>query len=164
MTEQKKAPHLIQRLQKTYDGKPREGAKGVDRFFMMDYMGSSEFEWGALPASLKRIRAMPKIAEPKRIKVNQYVVWYVGPAEYHEVAELLFRDQLNSRQNQKMRLKEATRIFDTFIGDDWLNKKRDDYVGWWDVENDWAFFITKDHARNWIKTLWPAEESKPKAT
>jgi hypothetical protein len=164
MTEQeKKPPYLVQRLQKTYDGKPREGAKGVDRFFMMDYMGSAEFEFGALPASLKRIRAMPKIAEPKRIKIAQHVVWYVGPEDYREVAELFFRDQLNTRQNQKMRLKESSRIYQSFIGDDW-DKKRDDYVGWWDVEHDWAFFVTKDHARNWIKTLWPAEESKPKST
>src|ERR1035437_10162068 len=30
--------------------------QGIDALVHFDYMGSSEFEWGALPKSLKRIR------------------------------------------------------------------------------------------------------------
>lgn len=35
---------------------------GFDGLFSLDYMGSAEFEWGAIPDSLKRIRASRKIA------------------------------------------------------------------------------------------------------
>lgn len=49
--------YLTQRLTRR-DG----GGSGFDAHFSCDYMGSAEFEWGALPASLKRIRASRKIA------------------------------------------------------------------------------------------------------
>lgn len=34
----------------------REYKTGIDSILKFDYMGSSEFEWGALPKSLGRIR------------------------------------------------------------------------------------------------------------
>lgn len=48
--------YLTQRL-KRRDG----GGKGFDRLFACEYMGSAEFEWGAIPESLKRIRASRKV-------------------------------------------------------------------------------------------------------
>ena len=45
-------PYLIQR------GKfeSRDFKEGIDSILKFDYMGSSEFEWGALPKSLQAIR------------------------------------------------------------------------------------------------------------
>jgi len=43
-------PYLIQRMIKQKD--PQENPT-IDQLYKMDYMGSSEFEWGALPKSLK---------------------------------------------------------------------------------------------------------------
>ena len=48
--------YLIQRL--TRRGIP-DLSRGFDGIFQMDYMGSSEFEWGAPGDSLRRIRATP---------------------------------------------------------------------------------------------------------
>lgn len=45
-------PYYIQRA--TFSNRPREGVDGVLEF---DYMGSSEFEFGAIGNSLKRIRS-----------------------------------------------------------------------------------------------------------
>ena len=46
-------PHLIQRG--SFKDIPDEEIIGLDSLIRYDYMGSSEFEWGALPTSLKRI-------------------------------------------------------------------------------------------------------------
>lgn len=52
-------PYLIQR------GKfvDREYKTGIDSILQWDYMGSAEFEWGALPKSLKIIRDIKESCE-----------------------------------------------------------------------------------------------------
>lgn len=47
--------YLVQRLQQR--DRLLVGASGFDRAFACEYMGSAEFEWGALPDSLKRMRS-----------------------------------------------------------------------------------------------------------
>lgn len=51
--------HLVQRLWLRDTDNPK--GKGVDKFTSFDYMGSSEFEWGALPAALKQMRGSNKL-------------------------------------------------------------------------------------------------------
>lgn len=46
-------PHLVQRA--TFSDNPHR--TGMDSILDFDYMGSSEYEWGAIGGSLKRIRA-----------------------------------------------------------------------------------------------------------
>lgn len=48
--------YLVQRLDRR-----DAGMTGFDARFGCQYMGSSEFEWGAIPDSLKRIRAARKL-------------------------------------------------------------------------------------------------------
>jgi hypothetical protein len=48
-----KHPDLIQRM--AFRKEPRKTPFDFDDLLSMDYMGSSEFEWGAMPKSLKRI-------------------------------------------------------------------------------------------------------------
>lgn len=50
--------HLVQRLRR----RDNEARKGFDAMFECDYMGAAEFEWGALPESLKRIRSARRLA------------------------------------------------------------------------------------------------------
>lgn len=49
--------YLVQRLTR----RDRPGMKGFDGAFGCEYMGSAEFEWGAIPESLTRIRQAKKI-------------------------------------------------------------------------------------------------------
>ena len=48
--------------------KKSDHKKGIDSILKFDYMRSSEFEWGALPESLKRIRS--NIKKYKYFDVN----------------------------------------------------------------------------------------------
>lgn len=49
--------NLIQRLKPTDDWR-RENKTKIDKYFNCDYMGSAEFEFGALPESIGLLRAM----------------------------------------------------------------------------------------------------------
>lgn len=69
--------YLVQRLTR----RDHDGAKGFDRLFGCQYMGSAEFEWGAIPESLKRIRASKvalHVGEVAR-KGAAVTVYVVGP-------------------------------------------------------------------------------------
>jgi hypothetical protein len=61
MMKLKHTPWLIQRAKFVSELHPNsqehyKTKKGIDSILKFDYMGSSEFEWGALPKSLTRIR------------------------------------------------------------------------------------------------------------
>lgn len=143
-------PYLVQRV--IFRKNSPNSAKGVDKYFGFDYMGSSEFEWGALPKALEEMRAAhPAKWKPKKIQVKDKIVWYVGSEESFPCAEALFKDQLGG---QKCRLKEITGIAAS------LSPKEprpfySGYDGWWaiDAQPPWAFFIKKEHAKMWLEGL-----------
>jgi len=122
-------PYLIQRGEIV----DREYKEGIDSIISFDYMGSSEFEWGALPESLKRIRA--------KIDTYDYLSMYVGDkiitvfcnfkgkvsATVQEIATYL-----RKLANDDFRLKELS-YFPEYI------KGIDEFKPinfWWDIDND----------------------------
>ncbi len=120
---------------------------GFDSVFRSDYMGSAEFEFGALPKSLRRI-------------VNQN--WYVYPTDTkaHDGRGLFIvasatgqRDQIAPLIPQlierKIRLKEVTRLKEALSGDEWAR----DVVLWWDIDNDWFLCLGEDVAGLLIKAI-----------
>ena len=149
--------------------------KSIDHYFEMDYMGSSEFEWGTIPQALKRMRARAQmddfVTEPQRIKVaGQYVAWFVGPMDQFNIAKALFIDQLGLA-GERQRLKELSYIRDNYVdlgSPGTMNgvalrskfaKSRDDfgwYDGWWAVDDTvaFAFFKTKEDAKIWIHCVF----------
>lgn len=152
-------PWLIQRLLPAREGKP---GTGIDAYFNLDYMGAAEFEWGALPGSLKLMRPADKKEkwEPIRITVmspndtgspDDVVCWYVGSKETLPIAEKFFADQL--QRDYEWSLKERTEIRRTYFPEnEWDGK----FVGWWAVDGGpvpWAIFRTKEHAKNWLKGM-----------
>ena len=143
-------PYLVQRveLKKHF----REGSTGVDALFGFDYMGSSEFEWGALPAALRAMRE--KLSDswnPREIRIGQHAVWYVGPDELHKTAKEFFEDQLGPR---KHRLKEASYIDRVFKPKDDYDRRKET-IGWWCIDSglEFAFFKTEDAAKKWVQCL-----------
>ena len=125
-----------------------EKIQGIDSCIEYDYMGSAEFEFGALGESLKRI-----ISEMRKdnfdhtlIKVNFLYFWLYSVSlnkdKVHNI-ELLFNDP------SSYRLKEPLEIDSYFEGKTIKRlkkncKKKTEVVNnlnyhdfWWDVENDW---------------------------
>jgi hypothetical protein len=143
---------LIQRVTRRH----REESRGVDRHFIFDYMGSAEFEYGALPEALKRMR-LSKGFEVQVVKVEvkgvSYKAWAVcRPEEYPEVVET-FVDQLGPR---KLCLKERTNMANAYGLYGRLHKRSQPcpVTGWWalDSEVPWLLFMKKKSAKLWLAT------------
>ena len=92
-------------------GMIRGGLSGVALYtledcFTFDYMGSAEFEFGAIPKALSHIAASFHSGNGMygSMKVGPKEVYYLGPKEYEEY----IRKLLPQLAERKIRLKERT--------------------------------------------------------
>ena len=153
------AVDLVQRLKEQKHAS--KDSKGIDKFFSLDYMGSSEFEWGAIPKALKEWRShldlLPRDPTHLRLVVphslvksegdkREVTLAYVGPPEWKESVEKFIQRHLNGDPPY---MKERTDLTDALFGDRWSR----DIVGWWDILNHWAIFKNAKHARNFMDGL-----------
>jgi len=124
----------------------REHKNGIDSILNFDYMGSSEFEWGALPKSLGNIRS----------ELNEYT--YLDVPMQDKVITVFCKDSqksdiktyLTELAENKMRLKEFS-AFDSYIKNDGYFKDRFDF--WWDIENDLMFWKKNNEFETKFKTI-----------
>jgi len=139
-------------------GLNKEAWEIISQCWEFDYMGAAEFEYGALPKSLKRFvkknligfeliipaDKIKKIWEVQRenIKINDATVYVIcGLEEKNSVAEAIVKIA-----GDKFELKEFSMFPDT------LQKKYVDekmrgfikYCGWIDIINDFMFFTDKE--------------------
>jgi hypothetical protein len=135
-------PHLIQRGTLPFNNKKeftiKQGKKGIDAILNFSYMGSSEYEWGALPESLKAIRE----------SINDYIYFDINMpndvvitvfCKESEKAEM--NDVLTKLSKGECRLKERS-DFDSLFNDpksDFYYKCETDF--WWDLDNHYMFWI-----------------------
>lgn len=139
---------LVQRI---LTRKQPTGASGVDKFFRFDYMGSAEFEWGALPRAIKQMREhlAETAVEIRRIDLagaSKPWVWFVGAPPDAGQAVAWVTDQVQS--DRKIRMKEAS-----YFADAMATPHLADIQGWWSLNDKWCVFLKKDDARNWLKGL-----------
>ena len=124
-------PYLIQRAR----FENREDAKGIDKLLSFDYMGSSEFEWGALPKALKRVRE--NLADYIQFQysfkkhTSKVVTVFCTKEQQDFVGDIL--EQLS---NNDIRLKERCDLNKFIAG----NEDRWNNDFWWDIDNDWFFW------------------------
>ena len=143
---------LVQRLERKTD----PNGKGVDRYFSMNYMGSSEFEWGILKASLNVMRKQSNLLET--MDIGGQSMFYFGPTANFDGARALVFDQLGACTTH---LKEATMMKASMDGEDYAKRT----IGWWWLSQDgwpqkeratlptWCIFKTLDDAMNWQKGI-----------
>ena len=128
-------PYLIQRAKFIKDDEYSANRKGIDKLLGFDYMGSAEFEFGALPASLKRIRAEIKDYVQFQYSFKKHpakvVTVHCKKEEQDAVCEILEQLALD-----KIRLKERCDL-PKFISDE-TNSWDNDF--WWDIDNDFMFW------------------------
>jgi len=105
-----------------------------------DYMGSAEFEWGAVPQALRFIaeQASNKNLIASTIFVGkEEPVYYLAPREY--APEVINR--INKLRHDELRLKEycgLDKYFDGFFG-----KPSKDTCGWLELDNGYMFFTDR---------------------
>ena len=158
------SPYLVQRIRHRLH--VREDDKGVDRFFAYEYMGSSEFEWGALGYAIKEMRKRWKTGRAfgdYRIEHEGHEATFVGPIDLVDLGVVFFGDQL--LETPTWRLKERTginRVYGTrvpLLGDDSGSRPRagmfDKTIGWWCIDKTLPFCLFKEHtdALKWLELL-----------
>jgi len=138
-----RTPYLIQRC-KVVD-KPVNGVKFSENV-KLDYMGSAEFEFGAVPRSLRLIaeHSQDYHLVPVRDVTNQkgdilYIYCnlpFERVPEYVEIVKKL-------RNTRDIRTKESTHFYFNAL-DEWYNKDNERTDFWWDLDNDIMFSFRAD--------------------
>lgn len=136
-----KKPFLVQRI--SYE------ENGIDKRFFLDYMGSAEFEFGAIPKAFKKMRAIEncKIKRMKKNLPEGMILWYVGTEQEFEDACAFIEDQVEGKK--QFRTKEPTYL------DKLGSPDGETCDGWWalDLDRPWAVFRKKNMAKDWLFTL-----------
>lgn len=160
-----KWPHLVQRVMRR--SSPDEQKKGLDQHFEFDYMGSSEFEWGTLPKSVRRMRELLQNEswEPKKITASTgEEVWYVGSPGRMEIAAEFFEYELNGKWEQGdfrlHALQEGSHIKRAYREPS-KSKIFSDPTAWWcmdeytepEFQKDWCLLRNKKDADLWLGCL-----------
>lgn len=120
---------------------------GFDSAFACDYMGSAEFEFGFLPASLRRIVTRTYTARPSGLsKDGKDLILVCHSDEQHAQVKAW----LPGMATRTVRLKEHSYLKEV-LNDD--GDYRRDIVLWWDIENDWFLCLNQDVADLLMKAL-----------
>lgn len=153
-------PWLIQRMSVK---QPPSGAT-LDGQFSMDYMGSAEFEYGALPKSLKQITSnidnykesiFTDIRDYKGDSLSILSLSYEDANEYKCYISSMIDDTLDTKEATRLHFhcdNSTSSVHDKHA--DWCRKSCD---VWWDIENNiffsfgtninlvfWALVATRD--------------------
>jgi len=134
--------YLVQRVEKRKT--PRTNANPtVDDLYSMDYMGSAEYEFGALPKSLKRI-----CREVENFKIVTFPVKdFKGrnlQAFIHNDIKDTYVNEIVEFLDNKRHLKERIDLEYLIKGTDWMGRPIEDCNDqlFWDIDNDvWFSFI-----------------------
>jgi len=130
--------------------------EGIGSFLSYDYMGSAEFEWGALPKALKEIIAkFPNLAIHESGLKREDGTGLFVIAKAKDLPEIIAFLNANSQQefNDKYRLKERTDLVYAMTGDSRINC-------WWDINNGWFAIFGKQQAENLLLAIRKSKEKK----
>jgi len=124
----------------------RDFKKGIDTIVSFQYMGSSEYEWGALPESLRRIRGGFDKYTYMDIPIKDKTITVFLKEEHLE--NIL--EYLKDLSENNFRLQERS-DFDTYINPSKHFKCNTDF--WWDLENDIMFWKENEEFKTKFKKL-----------
>lgn len=143
---------LIQRCMFRDPQPPRDAIDGFDKVFSCDYMGSAEFEYGSLPASLKFVTSnlsLYSIHAPKeeyRASTGERVFLYCQEAALDNVEAALKAMAADVYNRQApITFKERPGFKESLAGTN-ADRPRQRVVLWWDIENHWFACLGKPTA------------------
>lgn len=147
-------PYLIQRAR--FKGVPLQDIVGMDSLFHFDYMGSAEFEFGALPKSLRTI--VENHADYEMFTVNEVKNLNGETMQLYCHKDVFERAKENATHlsNEPYGYKEYCDM------PHYLGKREGYEVGndfWWDISNHYMICFGEDHA---IKLLTALEKMAEK--
>lgn len=127
-------PYLIQRAK--FQSRPEK--KGIDAILRFDYMGSSEFEFGAMGKSLQAIRAeLDKYGCFDHAINGKPLTIFCKKEDEAQV-----KKYVNALAERRWRLKEYCDL-GGYTNPDGFMKCFNDH--WWDIENHFMFWKASEH-------------------
>lgn len=142
MSELKLNPFLIQRCKvKTRN---KADIKGIDSLFSFDYMGSSEFEFGALSRSLKNLCLRADNLESTKVSFSQKkrkTLWFVSDICNRVAVEMMVRQVADERH----RTKEYVGI-EAYLNGEEERRNYQSFDAWWDIDHHWVVCCDKELA------------------
>ena len=150
-------PYLIQRC---FLKAPKTG-DNFDGNFEMDYMGSSEFEFGTLPKSLQKFTGNLdeyKIIPNHNKNYRGQGLFFLSTSEIYKEYEQYIDDLVKDN----IRLKEYSDIKHQHTGVDFIGKpiNPNKIYLWWDVENHIMFAFGKHVVKTALKAITIVKENK----
>lgn len=115
-----------------------EAMKLLRDVFSFDYMGSAEFEFGALPKALQRIAKADLAAFT--IDVDGHSVYVLAPAEWEAEVEARIREFAKDYGSDYYRLKETTRLHAVLNDGPYTDR----LAGWLELDNGFMFFTDRE--------------------
>ena len=151
-----KTPYLIQRMI-LHKNPPKNPP--LDNLYRMDYMGSSEFEWGALPKSLKQFtKNFDKLELVRMKKIVDYknkMLVLIGlpenAKEYRRFVPDLLEDKIHLKERSE--LCAAMKGYDPILG---YNKPYNEQIypsAWWDINNHIMMIFGVRYAKILLKSI-----------
>jgi len=137
----------------------------LDELMYMDYMGSAEFEFGALPTSLKRMTTSVdslEVAEVCGVKLQDgrglFMLALPERAGVQKFLRLMAEDK-------HFMTKERTHMLAIVTGKDFLGKevtpKSSCWVdAWWDIDNDVVWCFGKSLAEALLEAVRSTRDKK----
>ncbi len=116
--------------------------------FSFDYMGSAEFEFGAVPAALSFITEQWVKKNAVTGEVNG--VYYVCPKPYEEEVKKRI-DFFRTDQKRGWNTKEHVGLYESLKPDASEYAKKN--VGWLEIDNGYAFFTDKEMFDSFVSLL-----------
>lgn len=141
--------YLIQRVDRHYSDEFKEHKKGIDYFVEFDYMGSAEYEFGAIPKSWKFMKENASqyklITVPMVLSGISFNMFCIVPKDTESSYMIDLFKKLHDHTHYT---KENARV--SFI--DEMISKESDQVGWFNLKDS---FCTRDEIP-WFATVSPS--------
>ena len=125
-------------------------ASGIDKVFSVEYMGAAEFEFGALPSSLKRIRSSMDEFVVEKLPIKTFDGLSVQIFAHEEcIKEAKKYTEMMAKDDYPFIQKFASRLKSRIEG----KSKGDKTVVYWDIENDWFIVLGEKNIDKLISAL-----------
>jgi hypothetical protein len=175
----KTRPYLLQRLNKPYPNDSRfksnpfafgggykngglsdEAMEIFSSIWSYDYMGSAEFEWGALPKSWERIGNNLKEYTVHVFNVTaKFMDWRTKERTIKTAPVYIFCKNEDIKEIEEWLVKFADEEKHDYQTKEWINLGHsictpdNKTLGWHDIDNDYLFFINKEMIDKLISAL-----------
>lgn len=124
-------------------GLSEDAMKLLRPIFSFDYMGSAEFEFGAIPKCFHSIAVNIKQYSTHETVINKMPVYIICKTDEIEAID----KRINELAKDEVRCKERT-AFNQALGLSKYSKKEDCRTfGWLELDNEFMFFVNKDMAQ-----------------